>query len=268
MKSEMDFMIDTDMSDCNIIEFTDLPVEIQVKIFREYDKSLWIISRSLNKAIRNASYYQFLKNEVKYPQGLEEVLKLIPESSRDKWCLFKRYKNNKNINDYCSFAFYLLHYNQLNTKDIVITESTNYNYIYKDEPSLPVHIFKIYKEKDPNHPWWYNGDTQIDHDYITYLHIYVKRGCHIEDARKIILEKFDKDMTIVKYTSKETAIIITKLLAMYKIFDIKLDLWNNLVNYSNNRYVVPEERDINADIKTISQLAPIIRKRISNYQIN
>ena len=51
------------MSLNQFLYFTELPFDIQVNILRNYDKKLLILSRSLNKNLREASYTDFLKNE-------------------------------------------------------------------------------------------------------------------------------------------------------------------------------------------------------------
>lgn len=84
-----------------MINFINLPIEIQVSVLRDYEKSLWTISRSLSKILRNATEFEFLKNEFRHPISSNEINKIIKNDTQS--CAI--FVTNYNCNNYNSYIF-------------------------------------------------------------------------------------------------------------------------------------------------------------------
>jgi hypothetical protein len=74
------------------MSFNKLPLEIQISILRNYDKSLWIASRSLNKLIRNATEIEFIKYEFQYPVKISEIYEFT-KSKPESFIIFDNFLN-------------------------------------------------------------------------------------------------------------------------------------------------------------------------------
>jgi hypothetical protein len=75
------------------MSFNKLPLEIQVSIFRDFDKSLWIISRSLSKNLRKLTELQFIENEVQYPISKFEFYKFL-QTNPEYFAIFNRVESS------------------------------------------------------------------------------------------------------------------------------------------------------------------------------
>jgi hypothetical protein len=249
------------------VGFCDLPVELQVSILRDYDKCLWIASRSLYKKLRVAAYSEFMSNEMLYKPSVNEV-KLLCK----KFCIFKKlYCIHDKRTYYEGMTFYLMNNNGSSIKSIDSAGSVKeFGYkIFKEDRnfSKKIDIKNILFTPYPRPVW--EDDTHkydIDFDYITYLKIFINRGFSLKKSVELVIKMFDEDCKISEWSMYDSADMAVKLVGMHKLLGIKLDMWKNFVKYSDITYVgwtVPGNLDKHLNV--VNTLAPTIRAHLLNY---
>ena len=208
----------------NDIGFLDLPVEIQLVILRNYDKSLWIASRSINTILRKASQNEFNKNELLYPPSKNELL--YPPSKKELKLLI----NNGSINNFCIFkTSYNPDRSYRASTSFLMTKEKSFSYISSD--TYGYFTFSLSSNYDIDYilPQNLNREViSIDTDYITFYYTLRKREININDSKRLTLEVFKKDIETCDF--EKNNIITLKLLSHARLFDIDIKPFIDEIN--------------------------------------
>jgi hypothetical protein len=218
--------------------FNNLPIEIQVTILRNYDKSLWILSRSLNKTIRNASNIEFILNEFQYSISKIELYKFI--KSKPEYFATFHVNIRANCNIYLSIIFdspitglYYRHY--------------DYNHTGRLERSISKYysdIFFVMKNKNP-----------FNVDLLTLYKILSNRHSG-ELAIKAVMDIFNKTINNCdKNNIYEISKLIIWLAVHCKIFNLTISSEIKICI----DYIKDSNTYINDDLKVVDELIHKIR---------
>jgi len=227
-------------------QFTDLPSELQIIILRN-DKELWLISRSLNKYIRDICYIEFLKHEFQYSITRKEFENYVTINKPQIFGIFT-------CEEWCYSNAYIFGPHALITNDISEIEST-----YSINTDLELHFYNesITTIIDQRHEE--TVCSEYNYDLITIYEILSIRDCPYI-AKKAIINIFDK--IISKFSSNLYLSKICVILLIGHCLMLNIELPNNIKNYIHYEY------DHIETISDYNKIIDILTPKIRNYLIN